>query len=227
MIKGKTVSLCMPVRNEEGHIRQLLESIPSEVDEIVIVDNRSIDTSKAEALLAKDDRIKVYSDDRVDGHGIGYGYAIDTAVKKATSQIIVCMDLDGTYPVDSIRPAVEEYLNGGLDFMNCSRYLRRNKQLPLVSRLGAFIFSNIIHLRFNTKISDPLSGMWVFRKSVFKKLNTQETGWNFSLEIKLNAFLNSNIICDEYDITPNIRYGKTKQKYMKTFLNSWSYISKF
>lgn len=89
------ISLCMIVRNEEATLGRCLESVRSCVDEIVIVDTGSTDSSKEQAFAYTD---KVYDFPWCDDFSAARNYAFSFATK----DLIMWLDADDVLlPVDA------------------------------------------------------------------------------------------------------------------------------
>jgi hypothetical protein len=74
-------------------------------------------------------------------------------------------------------------------------------------------------------MQDILSGMWIVRKSVAKKMQLRSGGWNLSPEIKLIALMNPTISFGEYHINHHYRSGGvSKQIIWKTGFEHLFYI---
>ncbi len=81
------ISLCMIVKNEEGKLRQCLESIKELVDEIIIVDTGSTDKTKD---IAKEFTNKAFNFDWNDD----FSAARNFCISKATREWILSFDAD-------------------------------------------------------------------------------------------------------------------------------------
>lgn len=226
MIKNKKVSLILPCRNEGGHLKEVIKRIPSYIDEVIIVSNRSTDNTVniGKQLAKKDTRLKILQDDRVVG-GIGYGFAHMTGIAAATGDIITGADGDATYPIEELDTIVAHLLKEKLDFISCNRYpLKENVKIPLKLRFGVGVLNLEIRVLYGIPIKDALSGMWVFRSSIRDKLKLTKGDWNLSPQIKINAAKNKEIAFSEYSIAQHQRLGDTKQDYFKTGLSHATWI---
>lgn len=228
MIHNHTVSLVIPCRNEGGHLAKVIKRIPSTIDEIIIVNNQSTDNTAlvARQLTKTDHRIKVLTDSRTI-HGIGYGYAHITGLQHAKGDILVGIDGDGTYPPEVIPALIKHLLTHQLDFVSANRYpLRPGATAPKLLQFGTTLLNQEIRLLYGFTIKDSLSGMWAFRSSILPKLALSEGGWNFSPQIKLNAWKQPSVQSGEYPITQGYRFGRTKQHYVKTGLSHILWIAR-
>src|SRR5579871_2108700 len=89
-----SVSVVIPALNEAANLPHVLTRIPTFVDEVVLVDGRSIDdTVEVARRLRPDIRVVVQ-----DGHGKGNALACGFAA--ATGDIIVMLDADGSTDPD-------------------------------------------------------------------------------------------------------------------------------
>lgn len=210
------ISLVIPCRNEALHIEEIVRDIPSVIGEIIIVNNNSTDDTPAVMQrLAKKDRRIVVIDEPRHKDGIGYGYACIAGMNAATGTYIVCMDGDGTYPMDSVEGLAVYADSNNLDLAIGNRYEKFKKPYSTKLKIGTWLLSVFSALLFGRRIKDIVSGMWVVRKSALPKLHLQEGGWNLSLEIKLKALMMRGRV-GEYPITSANRFGESKQQYFKT-----------
>jgi len=221
MYKGRTIGVIIPCRNEEDHLEKVVNKIPNIIDEIVIVSNKSSDNTLHRALELG---LSAYEDNRTK-NGIGYGYAHMTGIEKARVDIVVSMDGDGTYPIETSENIIDYFIDNDYDFISCNRYPPdKDTKILWALQLGVRVLNLEARILYNLKIKDILSGMWMFKKKIYPLLNLTEGDWNFSPQIKLNAFLNPKMKCSEYKIVQHQRYGQSKQNYLVTGLRHLSWI---
>src|SRR5579863_1079253 len=101
MFRGKTISVIVPCLNEEEAIGQVLDAVPSCVDEVIVVDNNSSDRT---AEIARKHGAKVVGEDLR-----GYGRAYKRGFGAATGDIIVTLDGDHSYPIDAVSYLLDAY----------------------------------------------------------------------------------------------------------------------
>ena len=213
MYKNKTITVCLPCRNEAKHLDKVIAKIPKYVDEIIVISNNSSDDT---VEVAKKLGVKAYEDNRTIG-GIGYGFAHMTGIANATSDIIVGADGDATYPVENIDKVIDFIDKNGLDFVSCNRYpLQDGTKIPFKLKLGVWLLNTEVRLLYGKRIQDILSGMWVFKKDIRDDLKLTMGEWNLSPQIKINAATNPDIAFAEYSIAQHQRLGETHQNYFKT-----------
>src|SRR5471030_3034324 len=95
MLKGKTITLAIPCKNEEVALEALLKGVPNFVDEVMVIDNNSTDATRK---IARKYGAKVLTEKR-QVRGIGYGFSHQKAIKEASSDYLITMDGDNTYPL--------------------------------------------------------------------------------------------------------------------------------
>ena len=210
MYKHKTISVCMPCRNEGAHLAQVLQSVPDIVDEVIVVSNRSTDDT---LRIGRAWGATMLEDDRVHA-GIGYGFAHMTALEAAHGDFIVGMDADGTYPLSYLKAILDRAIADNLDFVTCSRM--KHSKMPFKLRLGVELLNIEARVLYGYVFSDILSGMWVLRGDIRSQLRLTEGGWNLSPQIKVNAATNPVIAYGEFPIVQDRRFGTTHQKYFKS-----------
>ena len=222
------ISLILPCRNEASHLADVVLSIPENIDEIIIVSNKSTDnTVEIGNQIAKENpKVIVIEDNRTLG-GIGYGYAHISGIEAATGDFIMGGDGDATYPFEDASRVIQFMNDNNLDFVSCNRYpVPKDVHIPLKLRIGVTLLNWEIRLLYGIKIKDALSGMWIFRQSIKKELNLTMGDWNLSPQIKLNAATNPKIKFSEFQICQKRRMGETKQDYFKTGFNHAMWILK-
>lgn len=224
MIDGKTISLIVPCKNEAGIIAAFIKRVPKYVDEIIIVDNNSTDNT---ADVARKAGARVIRETRHVG-GIGYGYAHQAGLMKATGDYIVAMDGDDTYPVKKIRAIVRYMVRHNLDMTSCNRLpLTNRRAISWVRQLGIHILNLEVFILYGYPIKDILTGMWVISKKVSQELRATSGEWNYSPEIKLAGITNPDIRFAEYHIPHFERKNAvSKQRIFQTGFNHAMYLIK-
>jgi glycosyltransferase involved in cell wall biosynthesis len=224
MYKNKRITVCLPCRNESGHLKEILAKIPSFVDEVIVVSNKSSDNT---VKVARQLGAQVHEDNRTIG-GIGYGFAHMTGIKHASGDLIVGMDGDGTYPIEDLAKVIDYLQQNSLDFISCNRYpMQDGTKIPFKLRLGVWMLNAEVRVLYGKKINDILTGMWVFRKDIRDKLQLTMGDWNLSPEIKLSAARNPEIAFSEHSIVQHERKGVSHQHYFKTGFSHAGWILKY
>jgi glycosyltransferase involved in cell wall biosynthesis len=215
MYRNQRITLCLPCRNEAGHLKEVIDRVPTFVDEIIVISNKSSDDT---VKVAKSLGVKAHEDNRTIG-GIGYGFAHMTGIANATGDLIVGADGDATYPIESLDKVIDYLIDNQLDFISCNRYpLQDGTKIPFKLRFGVWMLNTEVRLLYGIKIKDILSGMWVFKKDVRDSLQLTMGEWNLSPQIKINAARARDIAFSEFSIAQHQRLGESHQNYFKTGL---------
>lgn len=219
MYRGKKISVYFPCRNEANHLKEIIGKVPSFVDEVIIVSNKSADNTLEVARALS---VTALEDNRTIGN-IGYGFAHMTGMAAATGDIIATADGDGTYPIEQLSKVIDHLLDNKLDFISCNRYpVQPGTVIPFKLRLGVGILNWETRVLFGMPVKDILSGMWVMRKEVPAKLNLTMGEWNMSPEVKIKAYKTPGVRFGEFSIAQYDRLGATKQNHWKTgFAHLW------
>ena len=213
MHRGLKISVVIPCYNEEDGIRSVIESMPSYVDEIVVVDNNSTDRTGeiARSLGA----VVVFQPVK------GYGAAYQAGLPAATGDVIATLDGDGTYPADEISILVDALEDRKLDFISGARFpLRNGDAMNFSNKIGNMVLTLTTMLLWFRPLRDSQSGMWVFRRSVLPKLRLTSNGMPLSEEIKIEAIEKLGRRFAEVGIDYRPRIGEVKlQKWRDGWLN--------
>ncbi len=224
MILNKSITLIIPCKNEQGSIPKLLRRVPTYVDEVIVVDNNSSDNTSE---VARKLGAIVVSEKRKDKFGIGYGYAHQKGMRFATSDYIVTMDGDRTYPLNEIKNLVKHMEKNQLDFVSCTRFpLMRSQAITKMRQFGVWILNTEVKMLYQYPMQDILSGMWAMNRKTARKLKLIEGGWDLSPEIKLEALQTKDLKFAEYHIDHAHRdNGASKQQLWTTGFNHLKYIA--
>lgn len=203
MFKGQSVSVIIPTWNEAKGIAYTLRTVPSLVDEVVVVDALSSDGT---ADIARANGARVFSESRR-----GYGRAFKTGFNAAKGDILVSADGDGTYPLGVLPELLEFMLQKDLWFVPCSRFpLQDPGSMRERNKFGNKVITAVASALWMHDIQDVLTGMWAIRRDAWVQLDCVSDSWNFSEEIKLRAMEAFGPHCAEYHIHYAERLGETK-----------------
>ncbi len=217
MYKEHRVTVIAPTLNEEKGIEKTIKLIPSFVDEILIVDGSSTDHTREIAIK---NGAKVFIEPRP-----GYGRAFKTGFEKSSGDIIATADGDGTYPIELLNEVLDFLYSQNLDFVSCSRLpLKDRASMRSRNLVGNYLMTAAASVMWLHTFSDILSGMWVLKKSSLQHMSLQSDNWNFSEEIKIQAFTKLKKKFAEYPIPYRERLGETKLIPWKVGLQNIGYL---
>ncbi len=208
----KKLSVIIPALNEEKAIEKVIKEIPiSKIKamgydtEILIVDNGSTD---ATPHLAKKNGATVFVQPIR-----GYGNAYKAGFANAHGDIIITGDSDCTYPFEDIPAFLALIESRHADFINTDRLTNLNPEaMHWTHQFGNWVLATICHILYpGFPFKDSQSGMWIFKRKIWSKLNVKSSGMPFSQELKIEAY-KRGFKCEEIPITYRARVGEVKLK---------------
>lgn len=176
------LSVVIPAYNEEDGIAEIVERVlavePALAQigvalELLVVDDGSKDRTAEIVRTYPAVRLLQHNPNR------GYGAALKTGFCAASGNLLGFLDADGTYPPESF-PALCEAALAGADVVVGSRRSGAESGMPLVRKVGNFIWANLVTALSGRPVVDPASGMRVFRREVLARLYPLPDGLNFT-----------------------------------------------
>lgn len=167
-VKGSTladqnlpsVSVIIPVRNEEGKVRRCLESIAKQDYpnfEVIVIDDKSTDASGAiiADVAAVNQNFKVVSGRESRQGWLGKCNALDHGYPSATGDWLIFTDADTYHHSNSIRDAISaalEYQVDLISFMPVQELYSLGERVVMPALLSSFLVGDP-----NNSINDPNS----------------------------------------------------------------------
>jgi glycosyltransferase involved in cell wall biosynthesis len=207
-------SIVIPAYNEEKGIAAILENVTS-LDgkfEIIVVDDGSSDSTA--------DIVKNYSHVRLISHehNMGYGAALKTGIQSASTDTILIMDADGTYPHETI-PDLIKIMQDGKYSMVVGARTGKNIKIPLIRKPAKWFINKLANYLSGMKIPDLNSGLRIMKKHDIEKFfHLLPSGFSFTTTITL-AMLVNNCKVKYIPITYAKRKGKSKIRPIRDTLN--------
>ena len=176
------VSVVLPVLNEARNLPAVFETLPSWVDEVVLVDGRSTDdTIDVARGLRPDIRVVLQG-------GVGKGDALTAGFAAATGDIIVAIDGDGSTDGSEIIRFVSVLLSGA-DFAKGSRFSSAgaSDDITPVRRYGNKFLNVAVNRLFGTSFSDLCYGYNAFWARHLPKLDLDSPGFEIETLMSIRA----------------------------------------
>ena len=196
------VTVIIPTLNEEQAIGKVLEDMPLEaVDEVLVVDSSKDKTAE----VAKSLGAKVIHQPKE-----GTGRAIQTGIENAKGEIVVYIDGDYTYDPREIPEVVLPILKGECDVVLGDRF---GKMLPgsmdRLNKFGNRLLTSILNILFIKKVGDTQSGLRAARRRLLLGLSYHDYGAPYLTEQLIKLVKNGARIQD-VPITYRPRIGNSK-----------------
>jgi len=186
----KRIAVVIPAYKVESQILDVLDSIPDQVEFVIVVNDCSPDGTLEALMTRKDSRLHVLSHTKNEGVGgamlSGYSYAL-----KLGAEIIVKVDGDGQMDCDYIPLLIYMIENGYADYTKGNRFLHAGelRKMPVVR------FACNIVLTFLTKLAsgywaifDPANGYTAISRDLLVNLNPSR--------IRKDYFFETSMLCE-------------------------------
>jgi len=213
---------CIPAYNEENHIADVIKKSLPHVDQVVVCDDGSTDST---AKIAKSAGAIVISQSNQ-----GYGAAISTLFDYArlnNAKIMVTLDSDGQHNPDQIPLLLDSITTHNVDVSIGSRFLG-DSEASGYRKAGIKIITSTSNYGSNLKISDSQSGFRAYSQKAIDVIHPTEQGMAVSTEI-LMKISNNGLSLAEVPIS--ITYGPDTSEHnsvshgMSVLTNTVKYVS--
>ena len=186
-------SLIIPIYNEEKgitntilHLNEYKKSWNDDFEIILVNDGSSDKTIEILNSMELDFQYKVVEHSR----NLGYGAALKTGIRNASSEIIVITDADETYPNERIPELVETLISEKRDMVVGAR-IGDNVEIPLIRRPAKKAINMLANYLTGVKIPDLNSGLRVMKKDIINKfVHILPNGFSFTTTITLSMLTN-------------------------------------
>jgi glycosyltransferase involved in cell wall biosynthesis len=186
-ILEEKICVVIPMYRVAGQIKSVIQSLPSWVWKIILVDDASPDESAKKALEVKDGRIILLRH----AQNRGVGGAMLTGFNEAArlgATVMVKMDGDGQMSAEYLSDLIQPILDGRADYVKGNRFYHTDAimKMPFLRRMGN------LGLSFLTKsasgywnIFDPTNGYLAIDCRTFNALNQSRIHRRYFFEISL------------------------------------------
>lgn len=167
----------MPAFNEASRIGQVIQWAKQHVDEVIVVNDCSQDTTAAVARQAGAWVIDLPQNG-------GAGYATREGCKAALARgatVLVTIDSDGQHDAREIAPLVAHLCQQNLDIVFGGR--PRTPNMPFENRFGNSLLSGLSQLLFGVRVKDTLTGFHVIKAEAFAQLCWTSNRYSFVSEM--------------------------------------------
>ncbi len=200
----------MPAYNEAKYIGSLVLQAGQYADEVVVLDDGSMDNTSKIAELAGATIIRHHENK-------GYGAAIQSILREARKRdpdVLVLLDADSQHNPDEI-PALIKPISEGFDLVVGSREAQKERT-PFYRRIGQKVLLHSTRILSKKKLSDSECGFRAFSRKAISELELKENGMAISTEtiacaaergLKITEVPISNIYTRDGSTLNPVRHG--------------------
>lgn len=199
-LKRKTLSIVVPVFNEEKTVGSLVKKVLSVKligiqKEIILVNDGSSDNTQKELKKLKQKNIRVFTHRQNQGKGA----AIRTGIKEAKGDVLVIQDADLEYDPEDYLKLLEPILQNKADVVYGSRFIggAPHRVLYFWHSVGNSLLTLFSNALTNLNLTDMETCYKMFTKVVAQKLVLQEN--RFGIEPEFTAKI-SKLKCRVYEV---------------------------
>ena len=177
---GKKYCVIVPAYREQGRISSVVQGIRRHCENVVVVDDGSLDNTAKEAEAAGAVVVKHAAN-------MGKGTALNTGFKYALEngyEFLITMDGDGQHDPSDIPGFVEAYTKTGMPVLIGNR-MNDPRTMPLVRRLTNRFMSWLLSLKMEQTVPDTQSGYRLFKCDVLAGISVQAGRFAAESEILL------------------------------------------
>jgi glycosyltransferase involved in cell wall biosynthesis len=213
------VSIVLACLNEEAAVAASVEKALRWLDEcglrgeVLVVDNGSTDSSRAEALRAG---ARV-----IDEPVRGYGAAHIRGFAEARGNVIVMADADDTYDLRHLDPLVAP-LRDGYDMVVGNRLETLDPGAMTWTHrfIGTPAITFLLSLFTGSRIRDSQCGIRAFTRDAYERMELRSTGMELASEMVLKA-ARRGLRVGEVPVPYAVRQGESK---LNTFRDGWRHL---
>ena len=180
-----SVSVIIPALDEEQSIEAVIEAIPRDiVDEVIVVDGGSRDATRE---VARERGARV-----LDEPQRGYGRACARGASDAHGDVVVFLDADGAADPLDIRALLAPIAEGSADLVLGSRLgpghdaAALSAAMPVHQRLGNAVAARLIRVRHGVPVTD-LSPFRAVRRAMLLALPIEDLTFGWPTEMIVSA----------------------------------------
>jgi len=221
--KYRTLSIVIPVYNEEKTIEEIVKVVQSVkinlLKELVIVDDYSTDRSEkiGRKLAKKHVEISYYRNDK----NMGKGFSVRRGIEKARGEIIVIQDADLEYDPHEYSKLLKPIINGKADVVYGSRFVSSDYKRVLYywHYLGNRFLTTLSNMTSNLNLTDMETCYKMFKADVIKRIRLRENRFGFEPEVTYKLSRIKGLKIFEVGIS---YYGRTYNEGKKiTWKDGW------
>ena len=177
------ITVGIPAYNEEKNLAKIIVKLKKMVDQILVCDDGSTDSTCA---IAESLGVTVIKHPE----NSGYGMAIRSIFLKAreiNADLLVTIDADGQHKIEDINKIIKPIVDGRADISIGSRFLKEDNNTPGYRKLGVKVITKVTNSSLTEKVTDAQSGFRAYNNKVLQSLTPSDSGMGISTEILIKS----------------------------------------
>jgi glycosyltransferase involved in cell wall biosynthesis len=202
-----SITVVIPTLNEAANLPHVLPRIPDIVDEVILVDGHSVD-STIEVARAVLPGVRIVLQNRT-----GKGNALACGFAAASGDIIVMLDADGSTDPAEI-PRFVGALLAGSDFAKGTRFAdgASSTDITWIRNLGNRVLATIVNVLFGTSYSDLCYGYNAFWRHCLPHVSVTCDGFEVETLINIRVAVAGLVVTEIASMEHPRLYGESKLK---------------
>ena len=192
-------TIIIPVLNEENNIEELIflikKNLKSFKYEIIFIDDNSTDNSKVVIKNYLSRNLRYYL--RKKNKDLTLSCFL--GIQKSRYENIIIMDSDLQHHPKYLPQIANLYFKKKLDFVVAVRNFNKDLGLGVTRRISSIFVSYVFNYFLGYRVSDPMSGFFIFKKSIYLKYKNLlfGKGWKILADLIYNK---ENFLIEQFPI---------------------------
>jgi dolichol-phosphate mannosyltransferase len=211
-------TIIIPVLNEENNIKELIFLIKKNLKnfkyEIIFIDDNSTDNTKVIIKNYLSQNLRYYL--RKKNKDLTLSCFL--GIQKSRYKNIIIMDSDLQHHPKYLPQMVNLYFKKKLDFVVAVRNFNKDLELGVIRRISSIFLSYVFNYFLGYRVSDPMSGFFIFNKSIYLKYKNLlfGKGWKILADLIYNK---ENFLIEQFPIIFLRRAGDKSKMNLNVLLN--------
>ena len=216
--KMKKISIVIPTYNEKQNIALLIKKIDKYLKnffyEIIVIDDNSQDGTKLALKEIKSSKknflFYIRKKEKRD-----LSQSLILGIKKTKFNNIIIMDGDLQHNPKYLPKIIRIFFEKKIDLLVCVRNFKKRSGLSIIRYFASLSLIFFINIFLGRRVSDPMSGFFIFKKKIYTSNKKNIYGKGFKLLFDLIYFSKRPLKIKEYMIIFNKRKNNKSKMNLK------------
>ena len=216
--KMKKISIVIPTYNEKQNIALLIKKIDKYLKnffyEIIVIDDNSEDGTKLVLKEIKSSKknflFYIRKKEKRD-----LSQSLILGIKKTKFNNIIIMDGDLQHNPKYLPKIIRIFFEKKIDLLVCVRNFKKRSGLSIIRYFASLSLIFFINIFLGRRVSDPMSGFFIFKKKIYTSNKKNIYGKGFKLLFDLIYFSKRPLKIKEYMIIFNKRKNNKSKMNLK------------